>query len=459
MSHLREIRLTRLQLAALALISAIATASIVADALGRTAAKTAAVQALKHRPVIVETHPSQAASPAAATGASDPAEPSYASSVPSIGSDPTDASNSASSGSSADASSDASTSSGSGSSTTSTTSGSSGSSSTSSSTGSSTATTSQHKVKHVFVIALSAPSFDDAFGQGSVASYLNGTLRPKGTLLSGYETLGPSELPDYLAMVSGQAPNADTEGDCSTYSEFPAGAAPNASGVVTGAGCIYPNTVLTIGDQVTAAGHTWRGYIEDMSPETCVHPNSDAVDNAPLVGAGADYATRHNPFIYFHSLLDLGGCSEDDVSLTELPGDLGAASTAPTYAFIAPEACLDASASSCPDGGPAGLAGEDAFLKQWVPTILHSAAYKRDGVLIIAFAYSPASGTTAPQGNAPVRTGALVISRYAARGKTVSKTYDPYSLLRSVELLLGYTPLAGAKSASSFIAKALPRLG
>ncbi|MGO9497313.1 MAG: hypothetical protein ACLQA5_11510, partial [Solirubrobacteraceae bacterium] len=69
-------------------------------------------------------------------------------------------------------------------------------------------------VKHVFVIALTTDSYRAAFGPGSVAHYLNGTLRRRGTLLSGYRTLGDTELPDYLAMISGQTPNADTRSDC-----------------------------------------------------------------------------------------------------------------------------------------------------------------------------------------------------------------------------------------------------
>ena len=73
----------------------------------------------------------------------------------------------------------------------------------------------------MFVIALTTGSYRAAFGPGSVAHYLNGTLRRRGTLLSGYRTLGDTELPDYLAMVSGQAPNADTRSDCAIYSEFP----------------------------------------------------------------------------------------------------------------------------------------------------------------------------------------------------------------------------------------------
>lgn len=432
MSALREIRLTRFQLAGVATLSAIATALVIANALGSTGAQIAAMQALRQRRVIVERQPSQpvVAAAAPASPSDHPvlnSAPSFTPSSPSSNgqaSAPTSSSGGGAPGTYANPSDPK------------------------------TTQAPRHKVGHAFVIALSTTSFNAAFGPGSVAHYLSRTLRRKGTLLAGYRTLGRSELPDYLAMISGQAPNPDTEGECSTYADFPAGTAPDAGGLVHGLGCVYPNTVLTVGDQVTASGHLWRAYVQDMASSTCVHPNSGAVDDAPLPGAGTDYATRHNPFIYFHSLLDLGGCASDDVSLAQLPTDLRSASTTPTYSFIAPGACLDAAATSCPDGGPPGLPGEDAFLKHWVPRILRSPAYRRDGILIIVF--SSAQAQSLQSADAPVRTGALVLSPYARSSKRVSTTYDPYSLLRSVEDFLGYTPLARAKSASSFATKVLP---
>jgi hypothetical protein len=187
-----------------------------------------------------------------------------------------------------------------------------------------------------------------------------------------------------------------------------------------------------------------------------MHPNSGALDDSVLTGAGSDYATRHNPFIYFHSLLDLGGCSSDDVGLQHLAGDLHKLKRTPTYAFIAPGLCDDASSApsatsaTCPSGQPTGLAGEDAFLKQWVPKILASPAYKQDGVLMIVFAHSSPAGAT-PAAAGPVRTGALILSPLLAKTKsTVATTYGPYSLLRTTEDLLGYTPLVHAKTAKSF---------
>ena len=53
------------------------------------------------------------------------------------------------------------------------------------------------RVKHVFVIALDSPGFNNAFGAQSEMPYLANTLRPQGELLSNYTLLdrrGPAEL-------------------------------------------------------------------------------------------------------------------------------------------------------------------------------------------------------------------------------------------------------------------------
>ena len=319
-----------------------------------------------------------------------------------------------------------------------------------------TPTTASHPVKHVFLIALGTDSYRAAFGPGSVARYLNGTLRRRGTLLTGYRTLGDTELPDYLAMISGQAPNTDTSSDCATYAEFASSAKAQSNGQFEGPGCVYPNTALTIADQVTAAGKQWKAYIAGMGASSCVHANSNAADDVLLTGASSDYATRHNPFIYFHSLLDLGGCQSDDVGIQHLARDLRVAKRTPTYTYIAPGLCDEPSATSCAGNKPGGLAGEDKFLKRWVPQILASQAYRQDGVLMIVFADARPAADAGAGRDGPVRTGALILSPLAHRGRTVSGTYDPYSVLRAVEDLFGYTPLVHAKSARSFVTAVLP---
>jgi hypothetical protein len=315
------------------------------------------------------------------------------------------------------------------------------------------------RVKHVFVITLSSPGYDDAFGASSKMPYLANTLRPQGQLLSNYSLLTDAGLPNYLAMVGGQAPNALTSADCTTYTEFPGSAQPDGSGNVSGNGCVYPAQAINVADQLFSARFTWGAYMEDMGnpepvaqgetapaslPQTCVHPNSGAADTThdvrkadPTTGyAGSGYAARHNPFVYFHSLLDLGSCQQRDVPLDRLDGVLQ--SGTPNFTFISPDLCNTGEPTQCDDTvSDPGPAQADEFLQTWVPKIMASPAYQRDGVLIVTF------GEATPAVNgAPV--GTLLISKFLTPGSTNAGAYNPYSVFRTVEDLFGLEHLAAA---------------
>jgi hypothetical protein len=320
------------------------------------------------------------------------------------------------------------------------------------------------KIRHVFLIVLAGHGFDATFGGGSPANYLNTTLRPKGTLLTGYSSLGRAGLADELAMIGGQPPNADTRADCPAYREIPPTSAPSRTGEIAADGCVYPNTVTTLADQLSASRRKWRAYVEDLdrgpapapgvAPKaTCRHPASNAPDDTLRARVGDGYATRRNPFVYYHSLLDLGDCDASDGSLAELEDDLRSASATPNLAYIAPNLCNDGTESPCVDGTPGGLAAADAFLATWVPKILASPAYSADGLLIVAFAGDvtpPADPAAPPAADAPVRNGALLVSKYAQAGGTAGTAYHPYTVLRSLEDLFALRPLARAVTAGSF---------
>jgi hypothetical protein len=116
--------------------------------------------------------------------------------------------------------------------------------------------------------------------------------------------------------------------------------------------------------------------------------------------------------------------------------------------YIVPNLCHDGTASPCADGTPGGLAAADAFLATWVPRILASPAYADGGLLLVTFA----GGAAAPAGpEAPVRNGALVVSRYATAGATDDTEIDPYGLLRTVQDVLGLKPLARSADATSLL--------
>src|SRR5207245_1629508 len=109
-------------------------------------------------------------------------------------------------------------------------------------------------------------------------------------------------------------------------------------------------------------GLAWKGYMEDMTTP-CRHPAIGAVDDTQRATAHNQYATRHNPFMYFHSVIDDdAACRAHVVDLKALPVDLRRADTTPALSFITPDLCSDGHDAPCADGRPGGLASIDAFL-------------------------------------------------------------------------------------------------
>jgi phosphatidylinositol-3-phosphatase len=122
-------------------------------------------------------------------------------------------------------------------------------------------------------------------------------------------------------MISGQAATPDTRNDCRVFADFVlTGTTPDGQAI--GNGCVYPASIKTLPDQLNAVGKTWRAYAEGMGNDptresaTCGHPDLNTVDHtqsseAPTaaVPLGDQYATRHNPFVYFHSIIDSPDCA------------------------------------------------------------------------------------------------------------------------------------------------------
>jgi hypothetical protein len=329
-------------------------------------------------------------------------------------------------------------------------------------------------IRHVFVINLENESYQDSWAVASPAVYLNKTLRPQGQLLTQYYGIGHASLDNYIAQISGQAPNPETQADCVTYKEFVATGS-GAYGQALGAGCVYPKSVLTIADQLDAAGNTWKSYQEDIAnsatePKTCRHPAIGAGDPTVVARKGDMYATRHNPFVYFHSVIDEPSCAKNVVGLDAMTTDLQSASTTPNLSYITPNLCHDGHDAPCVNGEPGGLTSADGFLKTWVPKILASPAFGADGMLVITFdeaelsgahgdssacCHTPPSPNSAKPGlNGPGggRVGALVISDRVEPGSTNSTPYNHYALLCSLENVWGLDHLgfAGAPGLKCF---------
>jgi hypothetical protein len=301
--------------------------------------------------------------------------------------------------------------------------------------------------KHVFIVVLENESAEDAFGADTPAPYLAETLRSKGAFLPNYYAIGHASLGNYIAMVSGQGQNHETQSDCPVFTDFAPGTR-TGNGQYIGQGCVYPRRVETIVNQLKSSGYTWKGYMEDMGT-ACRHPEVNAPDDDREAEEGDQYATRHNPFVYFGAIIDAPTCARNDVDFSRLVRDLRHASTTPNYAFITPNLCNDGHDSPCVDGRPGGLETADQWLQSTVPAILSSPGFRNHGLLIITFDEAESTDTSACCGEVPGpntndpggptsgpgggRVGAVLLSPCIKPGTTDSTPYNHYSLLRTIE--------------------------
>jgi phosphatidylinositol-3-phosphatase len=359
------------------------------------------------------------------------------------------------------------------------------------------------RIGHVFILMLENEGYEATFGPASPAKYLNHLAR-QGALLRNYFGTSHFSLGNYITLISGQAPNPATENDCERFTEFVASGVA-ADGQVIGSGCVYPTSVPTIANQLQAKGLAWKGYMQDMGDNptresaSCGHPSVGAIDNTQTAQLGDQYATRHDPFVYFHSIIDTPTCGEHVVNLRVLEADLTSIASTPNYVFITPNLCNDGhdggAASRCVNSQPGGLVSADRFLQTLVPQIVSSPAFRLDGLLIITFdesdiAYETDAASNAvsvrsadaaaccnesPGPNIPAyradariartaingpglvgpgggRIGAVLLSPFIKPGTVSSVPYNHYSLLKTVENIfgLGYLGYAGQPGLQGF---------
>ncbi|HKD46916.1 MAG TPA: alkaline phosphatase family protein [Rhizomicrobium sp.] len=326
-------------------------------------------------------------------------------------------------------------------------------------------------INHVFVIVLENQDYSSIYSPGTRAPYLGLELPKIGVLLTNYYAIGHNSLDNYVAMISGQPPAPQTSEDCSTFTEFVKSGPDTSLGTAVGDGCVYPAGVMTLANQLEQHGLTWRGYMEDMGNDpareasTCAHPaiGGPGVPKATRTDA---YAYRHNPFIYFHGIIDnQANCDANVVNFDGLANNLADEHATPNFVFITPNVCNDGHDSPCKDGRPGGLVSADLWLQTWVPKIVASPAFRKDGLLIITFDESddddsaccqepPGSQGQPPGVNGPGggKVGAILISRFIKPGTTSDISINHYGLLRGIEDVFGlpYLGYAGAPDLATF---------
>lgn len=377
-------------------------------------------------------------------------------------------------------------------------------------------------IKHVFTIILENQAYNNTFGAAMPVPYLSQTVAAQGAFVQNYYGTSHFSLGNYITLVSGQAVTTANQDDCTNFgsglgSNY-VNITPTSVGAfnqVAGKGCVYPASVLTVADELAARGYTWKGYMEDMGNDntreaaTCGQPgaglgnpdNTSTAQVPPSFNAGGkqnitdQYAARHNPFVYFHSLLDTGNCASNVVPLNmnTLANDLKSISTTPNYVFVTPNLCNDGHDVPCKSpSSPSTYVNENTFLQTWVPLIVRSPAFQQDGLLIITFDESspspnPVDGTytvfdgtaccsepsgpntqlpgvpdiagafgisiTGSVGNSGGgQTGTILVSPFIKPGTVTTVAYNHYSTLRSIEDYFGlaYLGYSGSSVAQDF---------
>ena len=282
-------------------------------------------------------------------------------------------------------------------------------------------------LEHVFVIVLENYKAEDVTPTSApFLSWITGA----GVSLDQMYGVDHASLSNYVAMTSGNTPNAKTRADCFQYD------------------CIFESPQdANIGDQLEAHGLGWKAYLESM-PAPCSHPTVSGQLDPYLVG----YATRHNPFVYYRDVVgpDIAvaspRCVRHDVPFTQFGTDL-AHHRVPNYSFIVPDTCNDAHDR----GASCGLPTADAWLTRNVPAILASPEYRHHGALVITFDESEGADTRGCCGNAAGgRIFTSVLSPFVTRpGTHSSVAYSHYSVLRSIEDAFGLACLGHACDAST----------
>ena len=253
---------------------------------------------------------------------------------------------------------------------------------------------------HVAVIVMENKEYGEVVGSRS-APFINGLARRYAVARGMYATTHPS-LPNYLALTGGST--FGIESDCTACSV---------------------DASANLPTQLGAARLSWKAYMEDL-PYPC------------FTGASAgQYAKKHDPFIYYNDVRDVPRLCARIVPLTQLASD-ERSSRLPAFIWITPNLCHDM--HDC------AVATGDRFLSSLVPPLLR--ALGPSGLLFLTWdeGSSDAGCCRLASGG---RVATIVAGSGARRGAQLTTPADHYSLLQTVEDLLGLRRLRNAACAGT----------
>jgi hypothetical protein len=249
----------------------------------------------------------------------------------------------------------------------------------------------------IAVIVMENKEYGDVIGSAA-APFINALAQHYALARGMYAVTHPS-LPNYLALTGGSTFGISS--DCT------------ACGV----------GATSIVDQLERAHVSWRAYMEDL-PRACFTRAS-----------AGDYAKKHDPFVYYTRIVKNRAWCARVVALTRLTADERAGAL-PRFIWITPNLCHDMHDCSVATG--------DRFLSSLVPPLLRSLGPR--GLLFITWDEGTSdSGCCRLASGGHIAT--IVAGPGAKPGARLNTPTDHYSLLQTIEDLLGFRRLRAAACA------------
>jgi acid phosphatase len=249
----------------------------------------------------------------------------------------------------------------------------------------------------VALIVMENEEYGDVIGSRS-APYINRLARSY-SLANGMYAIGHPSLPNYLALTGGSTFGVSSDcTDCTVHA-------------------------TSIVDQLERAHLSWKAYMENL-PQPCFA--------GPDAG---EYAKKHDPFAYYTRVTDNPARCARIVPLSQLSAD-ERASALPSFVWITPNLCHDM--HDC------DVATGDRFLSALVPQLLSALGPR--GLLFLTW-----DEGSSDDGCCRLASGGHVVTivagAQARRGAVFNAPSDHYSVLQTIEDLLGLPRLRGAACA------------
>lgn len=303
---------------------------------------------------------------------------------------------------------------------------------------------------HIYVIVEENKDYDQILG-GVDAPHIAALAKAYGNATQFYGEVHPSEG-NYVALLGG-----DTFGihDDDPWFCNPASTDPACTQVKKDPAYV-DHTVHepSLGDQLLAAGLTWKGYFENLPA-----PGSlDYIASEPPISDGtrftALYAAKHSGFTNFASTQSDPNRSERLVGFDQFEADLKSGRL-PSFALVVPNQCNEMHGlvglnvpADCQGANKAALIGRgDAEVQRLVEEIQATPAWKSRENVAIVLTFdeglgSERGGCCAVTPDAPSNFGSghiptLVITNHGPRGLADDTPYNHYSLLRTLEDAFG----------------------